>query len=157
MCFIFPRSLPRARFIVLLPSFLPPKPAINKMVKGPHLRTQRWPLKALYNAVPTTYTHQRTHSHPDGGVSATQGDSRLVRSSQGEGVSLRGRLDTHTRRRRSRGIGLETIWLPVHLLHLRSHVPPTGQRFTAGITCWLSSKALSSPTGRAEKESFSRC
>ena len=47
-------------------------------------------------------TTVHTHVHTPAAVPTARGDSRLVRSSQGEGVSLREHL--HTRARRSRGL-----------------------------------------------------
>ena len=49
----------------------------------------QWPLKVLYNTASRSPVHAHIHT-PMAEESATQG----VRSGQGEGVSLRGHLDT---------------------------------------------------------------
>ena len=68
--------------------------------------------KALYNIASQSPVH--THIHTLTAVSATQGDSQLVRSSQGEGVSLR---DTSTLSEEEPGIEPATFRLPADPLY----------------------------------------
>ena len=59
--------------------------------------------------------------HTTMAVTTRQGDSRLVRSSQGE-ASLR---DTSTLRWEEPGVKLATFWLPVNPLYLLSNMQHT--------------------------------
>ena len=80
---------------------------------------KQWPLKVLFNVASDSPMHTHTHNHTPTGESTMEGDSQLVRSSQGE-VSCSGIPRYH----QEPGIELATFRLHLNSLYLLSQMPP---------------------------------